>query len=307
MSRYRIALLCLLILSVLIAPAAVQTVTAQAQPWLQVWAVPGENWSVYSLEYRDAAGQVLASYVINDLTWPRHAGGRLYGTALENIPVFDPYAGTVAYQPVTGKLQDTDQDFYLVMDAIPAPDGQTYAYTISVQHSDYTLQALSTIYIGHVGQAGDRQLLQVQMEPSHALSPMGWADNGNILLLHLQPIGIGGYILFWTYQDVQLYDLRTNAVVGVGDVDGYSEDGRKIARVILSDGPARLEILDVASGTTAGYNMPNLGEAPRVGGGAIFSPSGMKVAYQVARGEPDNEKYWTLLTDLQTGLTTILL
>jgi hypothetical protein len=307
--------LLLLFLASLVIPGARSTsVYAQTNPvWLQVWGILGQGSTSFTLEYRDAAGNVLASYTLSGsdfgFGWQTHQkGGRLFGSSTSSFPIFDPYTGNVIYDPIAGKQTDTNQVFYNTSVAVPAPDGQVYAYGVTPMYNDFSSPTTSSIYVASPGQNDARLLFQQPMAEGYlSLEPLGWSDDGSILLLHEMPTGIGGYILFWQYQNVQAYNLSSGAAVPVGDVDGYSGNAQLFAAVQRSDTVQGLQVTNIATQQVTNYPLPNLGETVYFGGGAFFSPSATKVAYQVARGDPENEKFWTIVVDLQTGQSQVVL
>jgi len=94
----------------------------------------------------------------------------------------------------------------------------------------------------------------------------------------------------------------------LGWIDGYSHDLRYTATVLSNDqGITGLQVTEVASGNANVYPLPPLGEIPLVGGNAAFSPAATKVAYQVARSNPETEKYWTIVVDLASGQSRVVL
>jgi hypothetical protein len=285
---------------------------AQSGQVVQIWRVSDIPDSPMTLEYRDTAGNVLASYVmgVDSLNWPAHAGGRIFGSGAGSIPVFDPYQGKVIYHPVPGVGVDTDQLFYRVSRAIPSPDGQRYAYGVNLQHSDPALAATSWVYIATLGQFDDRVIFQQDTESFLAIEPFGWSADGSKVLLHDMPQGIGGYILFWTYQNVQALDLNTGTAQFLGNIDGYSADLQYTALVERNDsGVTGLLVTQTATGAQTRYLLPALapGEVPWAGGEARFSPMNTRLAYQIARSDPEGEKFWTIAVDLTTGESRVVL
>jgi hypothetical protein len=104
-------------------------------------------------------------------------------------------------------------------------------------------------------------------------------------------------------------NLQSTEVTSIGDLDGYTQNATLLALVERGDsGPTGLTVTNWTTGQTATYPLPalSLAELPSVGGGAYFSPDTTKVAYQVARGDPEAEKFWTILVDLTTGQSRVL-
>jgi hypothetical protein len=262
------------------------------------------------VEYRDMAGQVIASYAmgVDGFGWAKQGGGLVYGFGIDAIPVFDPYQGKVLFYPAPGKGISTDELFYNLSETIPSPDGAQYAYGVMLQQSNPELPATNWVYLAVPGQNNDIPILEERTESFLAIAPMGWSADSSTLLLHDMPQGIGGYILFWTYQNVRTYTIVTGEMKSLGNLDGYSGDLQYTALVERGDsGPTGLLVTRTATGEQMRYLLPDLGEQPFVGGSVYFSPSNAKAAYQVARGDPENEKFWTIVVDLSSGQSQVVL
>lgn len=268
------------------------------QSWLQVWLVPGIDASHPStVQYRDANQNILASYTLGAGTpsTVSQGGGRIYSTTLNDVMIFDPHSGKIALYVPPGKPANTDTTVYNLMNIAPNPNGQNYAYGIVMLDNQMQNPATSWVYAA-TGAFDDRVIFQEQRDPFMGVGPLDWSADGSTLLLEDLPQGVGGYILFWQYQNVRALNLAANTVTPLGNLDGFSSDLQFTAKVEHSDqGVTGLTLTQVSTGQSAMIPLPPLGEQTSVGGGAFFSPSGSKVAYQAARGEPDNEKYWTIL------------
>ncbi|MBN2306230.1 MAG: SH3 domain-containing protein [Anaerolineae bacterium] len=296
---------------VLVVLGLVLAGTAQAQEQgLQVWLVQTHEETGPLVEYRSAGGQVFASYVVGQMMfdWSGQAAGRLAGNTPESVALFDPVAGRLSYFRPAGVLPNTDTDFYYVTRVVLSPDGQQVAYGVTRQSSNYELPAESWIYIGTPGAANDRSVYHLETESFRALAPVAWSADGAHLLIDIQPQGIGGYILFWLYFDVQVLDIASGAATPVGSIDGYTPDLGRVARLDWAEdgSPTALVVTDLATGAATGYPVPLLDEVPASGGDAIFSPSGTQVVYQLARMNPEQEKFWTVVVNLSSGASTVV-
>jgi hypothetical protein len=308
---FTLSLLLIAGLTVAFLPSPVE---AQEPGWLEVWLLRDEASGNPLVEYRQAAGNTTGNTVLSfqliteALNWPKQAGGRLIGTDLENIAVFDPYQGVVNHFPAAGFMASTDELFFNLTTAVLSPNGQAYAYGTVMQHSDWEQPATSTVYVATPGLGDDRAVLQEQTESFLAIAAFGWAKNGQTLLLEDLPQGIGGYILFWTNQNVRALDIATGATESLGNLDGYSSDLSRLALLTRTEaGVTGIQVNDRQSGVVQTYPLPAIGEPALDGGNAIFSPSGARVAYQVARIDPENEKYWTIVVDLATWQSRVVL
>jgi hypothetical protein len=310
MSRLRLTVSMIVIILALLTPATTVSHAQGAPPWLQVWLLPDRVDGPTIVEYRDGAGNTVAQYFLatDMFLWPRQAGGTLFGYDMETIAAFRPDMQAITYYPVVGLQPSTDTEWYNLTQVAPAPDGSRYAYGVMLQHSDMEQPATNWIYLGTPGSA-DQVLWQEDTEPFLAITPLDWGADGRTLLLHDMPQGIGGYILFWQFQDVQAVDTVTGSVIPLGNLDGYSADLRYTATLEHGEsGPTALNVKEITGdvATVTHYPIPDVGEDVMVGGGAVFAPDDSKVAYQVARGMSENEKFWTIVLDLATGESRIM-
>lgn len=301
------------ILATLIAlsSSAPQPAAAQgAPPWLQVWYFPQEQDQPALIEYRDMGGNVVASYALasDAMHSPRQASGYVLGWDIESIPVFNPYTGLVTHIAPPALPESTDTSFVNLSGGFPGPNG-TIAYAIAQVSSGTDTPARNRVFVATVGQSDDRLVHETDSpSPWSAVQPVGWSRDGSALLLHDMPQGIGGYILFWTWQNVRALNLATGALIPLGDADGYAADLAYVALLQTNDsGPTGLHVTNTATGQVMTYPLPPLPEAVSVGGGAVFSPDNTKVAYQVARNNPEAEKFYTIVTDLASGQSRVVL
>jgi hypothetical protein len=282
------------------------TVQAQAGPWLQVWIV-GED-HTFTVEYRDATGQTLASFQVNnEFNTARQAGGRVFGSGYNAIPILDPATGQVTYDQLTGLEPDTDQVNYWVSPPVPTADGQSYVYTVTQFFIETLDPAISSIYQKPVGSAAGTLLYQEQMaEAWLTLEPVGFTDDGT-LILHEMPNGIGGYILFWKYRGVRLLAPGATTTQSVEDMHGFSSDGQTFAAILIADVDPTFDIFPPSGSPRSAFPVMGLPETPATAGDATFSPSNTRIAFQLARQDPENEVFWTVVFDTLTKQHTIVL
>ncbi len=306
----------LIALSVALGGRGVRTApTAQAQgtlPWLEVWYFPNDDLGPAIIEYRDTVGTVLASYPLaTDNLHEIAQGGGNIATRDGNdfLGVFDPHVGVFRYFTVIDKPRDTDTEFYTLSRPIPAPNGWI-AYAISRVGSQFDVPAFNSIYYADPSYEQISSIYDVESaEPWYSVEPFAWSDDGSALLLHNAPIGVGGYILFWTYLGVQAHPLTDmQQSIPLGDLDGFAGDLSMTAQVARdADYVVQgIQVTTVADGTTVTYPLPPLGEPVYAGGNAHFSPSRTRLAYQVARENPEDEKFWTIVVDLTTGQSRVV-
>ena len=314
--QWRWPLYALIALSVVLSGWGVHAApTAQAQgalPWLEVWYFPNDDLGPPIIEYRDAVGTVLASYPLaTDNFSEVFQGGGNIATRDGNdfLGVFNPHVGVLRYFTVTDKPQDTDTEFYVLSRPIPTPNGWL-TYSISRMDTQGEQPAFNSIYYADPSYERISSIYDAESaEPWFGIEPLGWTDDGSMLLLHNAPTGIGGYILFWTYLGVEAHPLTDmQQSIPLGDLDGYAGDLSMTAQVVRdADYVVQgIQVTVVASGDTMTYPLPPLGEPVHAGGNAHFSPSHTRLAYQVARENPEDEKFWTVVVDLTTGQSRVV-
>lgn len=300
----------ILVTLIALSPSAPQPVAAQGAPWLQVWYFPQEQDQPALIEYRNMGGNVLASYALasDSMHSPRQASGLVIGWDLASVPVFSPYTGLIAHVVPPALPASTDTTFFNLSGGIPGPN-RTYAYAITQHSNQADTPTANHVYVATVGQPADRLVYEETGASAWiAIQPMGWSRDGSALLLHDMPQGIGGYILFWTWQNVRALNLATGALTPLGNADGYAADLAYTAALQFDDnGPTGLQVTNTATGQVMAYSLPPLPETVSVGGGAVFSPDNSKVAYQVARNNPEAEKFYTIVTDLASGQSRVVL
>ena len=171
-------------------------------------------------------------------------------------------------------------------------DDQRIAWTYSGYDS---AGASSQLWIADID-GGNSQMI-VESDPADslaeyfALEAMRWMDDGD-LIYAWQVTGIGGYILFFGWSSLYRYSPAEDASTplvpateeGAGPCwFGLSPDGEYAAGGCGEEGMREREL---ASGTDTAFEvLPDQGQQ----GAAAYSPSGARLAYAIARGNPDDE------------------
>ncbi len=311
MKKYCTLLLTLLILLTAIRPAALPA-HAQSGGDMQVWLVRDPDANLITIEYRDVASNVLASYgiALEGMRSPSVGGSRLFGWDMSHIPIFNAADNTVFYYE-PAMPPDTETLFHGLTEGAARQDGLQFAYTIAALPTDLaSATAANTVHLITLNGTGieDNVILEMPSDQlSIALDPFGWSADNTTLLFQDKPMGIGGYILYWQWSNVRAYHLTAATWTPIGDIDGYTPDLTTFARVERDDsGVTGLTVFD-AAGASQTYPLPMIGEVPFTGGDATFSPDTTKVAYQVARSNPDQEKIWTIVVDRLSGVSVVAL
>jgi hypothetical protein len=121
--------------------------------------------------------------------------------------------------------------------------------------------------------------------------PVRWTDDGR-LIYATGMTGIGGYMLFWGFNGMYLFNPLNNSIRTLVDdqerlgicLSSISDDLTKIAIVCGREGNVRVRSLD--SGTETIFPII---EDQALAGAARFSPSGEYLAYVVQRADPMQE------------------
>jgi hypothetical protein len=311
MLKLRLFLLVALLSVMLPIPSHAET------PPLQVWLIPSQDFGPLTVEYRETNGRVVASYELAFTgMWPMMIGGtRLFGQWMEQMPVFDPATNTVFYYPAD---LPANARVALLNSKVPRPDGQQLAYTVSYSPAAPTkiaggrIQALRVItFSSDPAVWQDTVVLEQTTEVTAGMKLLGWGTDRNTLLFY-RPLGnfhYGYWVMFWRPQEVYAYDLTTGVWTPLGGIDGYTADLTWFARVdiVYGEGVTGLTVFNTA-GVSHTYAPPDLGgERGGAGGNVSFSPDKTRFAYQIARNNWLNEKIWTIVGDMRTGESYVVL
>ena len=126
-----------------------------------------------------------------------------------------------------------------------------------------------------------------------------WSADGKSLYFSKEPVGLGGYIVFSGISDLYKIDIASKQVTDVIPqpaevtqnpcVDAISADYRFVADHCQQ---GMITIRDLQSGSTVTLQPPADFTGYRLMGTARFSPSGDRVAFALAKGNPDDEQSW---------------
>ena len=140
----------------------------------------------------------------------------------------------------------------------------------------------------------------------HVLHVIRWAADGQHLYFSREPLGLGGYILFAGFSNLSVLDVASGATTvivpdgaaGVICLDDFTSDESQVAHHCV---PQAISILSpAASSLTQVQPPPEVSEFGQHGD-ARFSPDGSRLAFALARGEPDNEQGWVAVSNGVTG------
>jgi hypothetical protein len=141
-----------------------------------------------------------------------------------------------------------------------------------------------------------------------------WSADGKSLYFSKEPVGIGGYIPFSGASNLYKIDINTKQVTEIIPqapsnssqtcLDSISGDYRFVADHCTQ---GVIAVRDLQSGTSTTIQAPADVTGYRLMGSARFSPSGDRVAFALAQGNPDNELGWIAVGSSSGGAAKLVL
>jgi hypothetical protein len=170
-------------------------------------------------------------------------------------------------------------------------------------------QLESQLYVATPQEGSTEELLRQSSETPNIYHPLWWSADGRRLYFSNEPTGLGGYILFAGASSVSVHDFATgenvervaqNALGGLVCIHDLAPDEASIAHTC--GGTGGVTLFGLVDGTSVDVRPP-AEIAGEIGqrGSARFSPDGTQVAFAAARGNPDDELGWVLVSDTQGG------
>jgi hypothetical protein len=150
-------------------------------------------------------------------------------------------------------------------------------------------------------------------DPAVQLVAQFWSADGKSLYFSREPSGIGGYILFDGASSLYKIDLASKQVSEVIPVkfssgmiclDAVTADLRYVADHCAQN---VITIRDLTSGGTTTIQPPDGLTGFKVLGSARFSPDGSRVAYALAKSNPDAEQGWVAVSDGLEGSSKLIM
>ncbi len=164
----------------------------------------------------------------------------------------------------------------------------TYQWTESAPNAQ--------IFIANMDGSNQRLIDQIlptqQSDGLYIFHPLRWTED-NRLIYATGMTGIGGYLLFWGYNGMKIYDPGLNVTQILVDdsehlglcLSSISQDLDKVA-IVCGNGSHIVRVRTLNSGEEIQFpSLPDQNGA----GSAKFSPAGNWLAYVIQRVEPDNE------------------
>lgn len=175
-------------------------------------------------------------------------------------------------------------------------DGSKIAWSFDVMGKD---APGSELWIANID--GSNAFKIMSKDPTNnpkwlVLRPHEWLPDGR-LVFEDEPTGIGGYILFYGFAGLGVYDpgmSRWEYLVGANDtgagglcLKGISPGLKSVVTTCATKNGAQISLKNLADGKIT--NIPMLPAEQGQSGSPEYSPSGAWLAYGVARGTPDKE------------------
>jgi hypothetical protein len=140
-----------------------------------------------------------------------------------------------------------------------------------------------------------------------------WSTDGQSLYFSKEPSGIGGYILFGGASNLYKIDIKTKAITEVIPqtamtspqicLDAISGDYRFVADHCTQN---VITVRNLQGGGTVTIQAPTDVTGFRLLGSARFSPTGDRVAFALAKGDPNSEQGWLAVGSSSGGVAKLI-
>ncbi len=148
----------------------------------------------------------------------------------------------------------------------------------------------------------------------YQLTAEAWSADGQSLYFSKEPVGIGGYIPYAGASNLYKIDITTQQVTEIIPqkaspepqicLDAISNDYRFVADHCA---PGWITVRDLQSGTSSAITPPATITGWKLLGSARFSPTSDRIAYALAKGNPDNEQSWVVVGSSGGGEAKLVL
>ncbi len=268
--------------------------TPAADPMIVTHRAP--DFYVYSLE-----GELVETRSAEGLAYARPNTAQVVGESIYYVASGGSSLGGVVRRVTADGVETLDftsAEPQASLTFAVSEDDQRIAWT----YSSYDSAGVSSqLWIADIDGGNSRMIVESDPADSlaeyFALEAMRWMDDGD-LIYAWQVTGIGGYILFFGWSSLYRYSpadgASTPLVPATEDAAGpcwfgLSPDGEYAAGGCGEEGMREREL---ASGTDTAFEvLPDQGQQ----GAAAYSPSGERLAYAIARGNPEDEAGQVLL------------
>jgi hypothetical protein len=173
----------------------------------------------------------------------------------------------------------------------------------------------STLQIsGPDGSNPETLLTQDATTPPVQLVAEFWSADGQSVYFSKEPVGIGGYIPFSGASNLYKIDITTKEVSEIIPqspssntqtcLDALSGDYRFVADHCAQN---VITVRDLQNGGSTTLQAPTDVTGYRLLGSARFSPTGDRVAFALAQGDPNSERGWVALGNSSGGVAKLIL
>ena len=246
--------------------------------------------------FYDTAGQLLETRSAEGLSWARPNTAQVIGDAVYYVAGGDGDQGEVVRRVTSTETTDLDftrAESFNGMAFAVSSDGERIAWSNTVWDGP---APVSQLWMAEID--GESPTLVAQTDPVDdvpewfVLEPVTWLGDGD-LVYAWQVTGIGGYILFFGWSSLYRYNPTSAAVTLLAPVG--PEVGPPCWNDLTSDGAfavgacgAAGQVVERATNSGLETAFPLLPDQGQSGAGA-YTPSGDRLAYAIALGDPDNE------------------
>lgn len=136
------------------------------------------------------------------------------------------------------------------------------------------------------------------------LLPVRWSNDLENLYFSEQASGLGGYILFSGWHNLNRINLNTKYISEFGGgIYDISADETMLSQV---DDAVKIIYRIGSNELSPAFAIP-ADEGFTIAGNVMFSPDGTKIAYNIAAGNPDEEKYRVIVSEIGGSEETIVI
>ncbi len=238
------------------------------------------------------------------------APGTLYALATLST---DPAARSHAYAigPQGVRLLDfvnNSSDGFASFTGAGAPQGEVaWDHYATTAHANGTLDSEIDI----ANSDGSNLHAALKLSSDHVLHVVRFSPDGQSLYYSQEPLGLGGYIPFGGISDLWALDLAAgtsrqlvpSAAAGTICLDDFTPD---VSLVTLHCAEKTISVLDPTTGSIGLIAAPPAVTDWALHGDARISPDQTRVAYALARGNPDNEQGWVAMSEGITGTSHLV-
>jgi len=250
----------------------------------------GAAFNVYSLE-----GALVETRPAEGLAYARPNTAQVVGESIYYVGSTGSSLGGVVRRVTSAGVETLEFTFAEAQTSLTfavSDDDRRIAWT----HSSFGAAGVSSqLWMADLDGGNSQMIMEsdpADSLPEHfALEAMRWMDDGD-LIYAWQATGIGGYILYFGWSSLYRYSPTDGVSIPLvpatedGSLPcwyGLSPDG---GYAVTGCGPDGIGERELATGTDTAFPvLPDQGQQ----GAAAYSPSGARLAYAIARGNPEDE------------------